>query len=127
MSEIAEPAENELDSVGMTWVKTPFHVRGDAKIVTCCGCGFPVNQNNPRCLVMAPNDYMGTYGPCCAPTGRDLAKSRKQMAKRQQKLERDEQRADAVVGPYAIARAFRRANDRPQHMATEYKTGSDDD
>jgi len=67
----------KLDNLGMKWVETSFHVTGDAKIVTCCGCGFPVNQNNPRCLVMAPNSYMGTYGPCCAPTGRKLVRLRR--------------------------------------------------
>lgn len=63
--------EAELDNLGMKWVKRSFHVRGDAKIVECCGCGFPVNQNNPRCLVMNPDSAMGTYGPCCAPRPQD--------------------------------------------------------
>lgn len=74
------PASAELDNLGMKWVDQQFHVRGDAKVVTCCGCGFPVNQNNPRCLVMDPDAYMGTYGPCCAPTGRKLTRARQRRA-----------------------------------------------
>lgn len=57
----------EADAHGMKWVRMGFDVRVDAKIVICCGCGLPVNQNNPRCHVMAPDAYMGTYGPCCSP------------------------------------------------------------
>jgi hypothetical protein len=64
-------SESELDNLGMKWVTATFHVRGDAKVVTCCGCGFPVNQNNPRCKVMDPDAYMGTYGPCCGSRTQD--------------------------------------------------------
>jgi hypothetical protein len=81
---IIEPVP-ERGIVGTKSVKREFLVPADAKIVTCCGCGFPVNQNNPRCLVMAPNDYMGTYGPCCAPTGRRLAALRRRIANQRSK------------------------------------------
>jgi len=74
--------ESGLDNIGHKQVKAEFSVHGDAKVVTCCGCGFPVDQNNPRCLVMAPDSYMGTYGPCCAPTGKRLGKARKRSARR---------------------------------------------
>lgn len=70
---------------GTKSVRHQFLVPADAKIVTCCGCGFPVDQNNPRCLVMAPNDYMGTYGPCCAPTGQKLAGARRRIANQRRK------------------------------------------
>jgi len=74
--------ESGLDAIGHKWVKTEFGCHGDAKIVTCCGCGFPVDQNHPRCLILDPSAYMGTYGPCCAPTGKKLEKARHKAAKR---------------------------------------------
>jgi hypothetical protein len=37
-----------------------------ARLVPCCGCGITVDQTNPRCEILFPDDDMGTYGPCCA-------------------------------------------------------------
>ena len=58
-----------------------YRVAPEHKIVTCCGCGFPVDQNNERSFIMTPDGYMGTYGPCCAPTGRKLTAMRKRWAR----------------------------------------------
>lgn len=75
-------SESGLNNIGHKQVRVAFGCHGDAKIVTCCGCGFPVNQNHPRSLIRNPDAYMGTYGPCCAPTGKKLGKARKRAAKR---------------------------------------------
>lgn len=77
-----EITESGLDAIGHKWVDVGFGCHGDAKVVTCCGCGFPVDQNNTRCLILDPDGYMGTYGPCCAPTGKKLEKARRRVAKR---------------------------------------------
>lgn len=74
--------ESPLDGIGHKQVTVQFGCHGDAKVVTCCGCGFPVDQNHPRALILDPDSYMGTYGPCCAPTGKKLEKARRRAAKR---------------------------------------------
>lgn len=74
--------ESPPNNIGHKQVTVQFGCHGEAKVVTCCGCGFPVDQRNPRCLVMDPDAYMGTYGPCCAPTGQKRAGARRRAAKR---------------------------------------------
>lgn len=100
----AGDARMEADAHGMKWVRLGFDVRVDAKIVVCCGCGFPVNQNNPRCHVMTPDAYMGTYGPCCSPynVSDDELREKCERAQSEANAARDE--ADALRDRLAAVR-----------------------
>lgn len=57
----------------------------------CCGCGFVIDQTNPRCQIVARDDYMGTYGPCCA---RLKTKERKRWEKNRNRARKRGQNAD---------------------------------